>query len=208
MKLDTLDTLMTEELRDVYDAEKQITKALPKLAKAAHSQELKEALQEHLEVTRGQIARLEEIFGLLDEKPKSKPCAGMKGLIEEGNEILQEAKGDSDENLMDAAIISAAQRVEHYEISAYGSLRTYAECLGNDSVAQLLEQTKEEEAEADRKLTEISEQILQNAQNGMEEEDDEDIDEDEESADEEMSSGNGRKSAVKRPAATGRSRRR
>src|SRR3954453_574451 len=111
MKLDTLDTLMTEELRDVYDAEKQNTKALPKLAKAAHSPELKEALQEHLEVTKGQIARLEEIFGLLDEKPKSKPCAGMKGLIEEGNEILQEAKGDSDENLLDAAIISAAQRV-------------------------------------------------------------------------------------------------
>jgi ferritin-like metal-binding protein YciE len=196
MKLETLDTLLTEELRDVYDAEKQITRALPKMAKAAHSPELKEALQEHLEVTRGQIERLEEIFGLLDEKPKSKPCAGMKGLIEEGSEMLEMDK-NSDENLMDAAIISAAQRVEHYEMAAYGTLRTYAECLGNDRVAQLLEQTKEEEEEADRKLSEISEQILQAAQNGMNEgeEDDEDIEEEEDSEEMSVSSGNGRSPA-------------
>ena len=196
MKLDSLDTLMTEELRDVYDAEKQITKALPKMAKAAHSPELKEALQEHLEVTKGQIARLEEIFGLLDEKPRGKPCSGMKGLLEEGNEVLEEAKGGSDENLMDAAIISAAQRVEHYEISAYGTLRTYAECLGNDRVAQLLEQTKEEEAEADKKLSEISEQILQNAQNGMAEEDEEADETD--AGHEHVSAGNGRKTSTRR----------
>ncbi len=207
MKLDTLDTLMTEELRDVYDAEKQITKALPKLAKAAHSPELKEALQEHLDVTKGQIARLEEIFGLLDEKPKSRPCAGMKGLLEEGSEILEETdKRASDENLMDAAIIAATQRVEHYEISAYGTLRTHAERLGNDRVAQLLEQTKEEEAEADRKLSEISKQILRNAHNGFEEEEDEEIEEEEES-DRRMTAGNGRKRSGKQPASSGRSRR-
>ena len=160
MKIDSLDTLLTEELRDVYDAEKQITKALPKMVKAAHSEELKDALQEHLEITKGQITRLEEIFGLLDQKPRSRPCAGMKGIIEEGSEILHADKRASDENLMDAALISAAQRVEHYEISAYGTLRTFAERLGNDRIAQLLEQTKQEEAEADRKLTSISEHLL------------------------------------------------
>jgi ferritin-like metal-binding protein YciE len=207
MKIDSLDTLLTEELRDVYDAEKQITKALPKMAKAAHSPELKEALQEHLEITKGQISRLEEIFGLLDEKPKSHPCSGMKGLIEEGNEMLEIDKRASDGNLMDAAIISAAQRVEHYEISAYGTLRTFAEHLGNDRIARLLEQTKEEEAEADRKLTEISEHLLQSAGNGFGEEEEEEMDVVGEEEDE-GAGGNGRRSARKRPAASGRSRRR
>jgi ferritin-like metal-binding protein YciE len=160
MKIDSLDTLLTEELRDIYDAEKQITKALPKMAKAARSDELKEALQEHLEVTRGQIARLEEIFGILEEKPKSRPCAGMKGIIQEGSEMMQFDKRGSDEHLTDAAIISTAQRVEHYEIAVYGTLRTYAERLGNNRVARLLEQTKREEAEADRRLSQISEELL------------------------------------------------
>ncbi len=210
MKLESLDTLLTEELRDVYDAEKQITKALPKMAKAARSPELKEALQEHLEVTKGQIARLEEIFGLLDEKPRSRACAGMKGIIQEGNEILQVEKRGSDENLMDAAIISAAQRVEHYEIAAYGTLRTYAECMGNNRVAQLLEQTKEEEAEADKKLSEISEQLLQASQSSESEDEEEDYDmeedEEEESGSRQMTAGNGRGSS-RRNAASGRSRR-
>ena len=160
MKIDSIDTLLTEELRDVYDAEKQITKALPKMAKAAHSQELKEALQEHLEVTKGHISRLEEIFGLLDEKPRSRPCPGMKGIIKEGKEMTMQADGREPDHILDAAIISAAQRVEHYEIAAYGTLRSYAEVLGNQRVARLLEQTKEEEAEADRKLSAISEQLL------------------------------------------------
>lgn len=164
MKLDSLDTLLTEELRDVYDAEKQITKALPKMAKAAHSVELKEALEEHLDVTKGQIRRLEEIFGILDEKPRSRPCAGMKGIIEEGREMMRVDKRDSDEHLMDAALISAAQRVEHYEIAAYGTLRTYAEQMGNDRIARLLEQTKQEEAEADRKLSVISGELLSAAE--------------------------------------------
>src|SRR5262245_1285869 len=206
MRLDSLDTLMTEELRDVYDAEKQITRALPKMAKAAHSPELKEALQEHLEVTKGQIARLEEIFGLLDEKPKSRPCAGMKGLIEEGSEIIQADKRASRGNIADAAIIAAAKRVEHYEIAAYGTLRTYAELLGNDRVAQLFEQTKEEESEADRKLTSISEQLLSAERDGSKEDEEIDIEDEEdiEDIEEDRTGGNGRGS--RRPAATGRLR--
>ena len=180
MKLDTLDTLLTEELRDVYDAEKQITKALPKMVKAARSEELRQALQEHLEVTKGHVARLEEIFGLLDEKAKSKPCVGMKGIIQEGGEMMQFDKRGSDETLTDAALISAAQRVEHYEIAAYGTLRAYAEQLGNSRVAKLLEQTKKEEIEADRKLSEISMQLLSSQSNG----DDAELQDEEEEMDE------------------------
>jgi ferritin-like metal-binding protein YciE len=167
MRLDSLDTLLTEELRDVYDAEKQITRALPKLTKAAHSRELKDALKEHLEVTKGHINRLEEVFSMLDEKPRSRPCTGMKGLLKEGGEIAKTGKRGSDDNVADAAIISAAQRVEHYEIAAYGTLRTYAEQLGNDRIAKLLEQTKQEEADADRKLSSISEDLLATAQKGL-----------------------------------------
>jgi ferritin-like metal-binding protein YciE len=205
MKLDSLDTLMTEELRDVYDAEKQITKALPKLVKAANAQELKDALEEHLEITKGQITRLEEIFALLDQKPRSRPCAGMKGILEEGNEMLHVDKRGSSENLMDAAIISAAQRVEHYEIAAYGTLRTFAETLGNNRVAQLLEQTKEEEEEADRKLSSISEQLLAAERNGMGEEDeDTEVEEDEEVEEDVLMAGNGRHGSKHPPAARSR----
>ena len=205
MKLDSLDTLMTEELRDVYDAEKQITKALPKLVKAANARELKDALREHLEITKGQITRLEEIFELLDQKPRSHPCAGMKGILEEGNEMLQVDKRGSSENLMDAAIISAAQRVEHYEIAAYGTLRTFAETLGNNRVAQLLEQTKEEEEEADRKLSSISEHLLAAERNGMGEEDeDTEVEEDEEVEEDVSMAGNGRHGSKNPPAARSR----
>lgn len=214
MKIDSLDTLLTEELRDIYDAEKQITKALPKMAKAASSPQLRQALQEHLEVTRGQIGRIEEIFGLLDEKPKSHPCAGMKGIIEEGGEVLSEKRGSS-ENLSDAAIISSAQRVEHYEIAAYGTLRTYAEMLGNERVARLLEQTKQEEAEADRKLSSISEEILSEERAGLETEDEEiDMEEDGDIGKAEVSGGNGHRAARsssssgRKPSARGSSRKR
>jgi ferritin-like metal-binding protein YciE len=159
MTIDSIDTLLTEELKDIYDAEKQITKALPKMIKAASSPELKQAFEEHLEITKRQISRLEEVFELLDEKAGSKPCAGMKGLLQEGEEVMQE---DMDEELLyDAALIGAAQKVEHYEIAAYGTVRTFAQMLGNGQVVDLLEQTLEEEKEADRKLTEISEAFLQ-----------------------------------------------
>jgi ferritin-like metal-binding protein YciE len=159
MTIDSIDTLLTEELKDIYDAEKQITKALPKMVKAASAPGLKQAFEEHLEITKKQISRLEEVFELLDEKAGSKPCTGMKGLLQEGEEVMQE---DMDEELLqDAALIGAAQKVEHYEIAAYGSVRTFAQMLGNDQVVDLLEQTLEEEKEADRKLTEISEAFLQ-----------------------------------------------
>jgi ferritin-like metal-binding protein YciE len=158
MKIDSLSTLLQEEMKDIYDAEKRLVRALPKMAKAATSEDLRQALQEHLEVTKGQVQRLEQAFELLGAKAKAKTCAGMKGLIEEGEEVMSENAPD---NLMDAAIIGAAQRVEHYEMAAYGTARTFAERLGNDEVASLLEETLNEEKEADRKLTQISEQLLQ-----------------------------------------------
>jgi len=201
MKMDSLDTLLIAELRDIYDAEKQITRALPKLTKAASSEQLKEALAEHLEITKGQIGRLEEIFGMLDEKPKSHPCAGMKGILEEGGEILKADKRGGNRNLLDAAIIAGAQKVEHYEMAAYGTLRTYAEMLGNERIAQLLEQTKQEEAEADRKLSSISEELLtaENTASG-----EEDTDQEDEEMQEEV--GNGTRHGARRPAASGSSR--
>lgn len=178
MIIDSIDTLLTEELKDIYDAEKQITKALPKMAKAASSPELRQAFEEHLEITKKQISRLEEVFELLDEKAGSRPCAGMKGLLQEGEEVMKE---DVDEEVLhDAAIIGAAQKVEHYEIAAYGTVRTFAQMLGNDQVVELLEQTLEEEKEADRKLTEISETLLQGmAEEASEDEDMESMEEEE-----------------------------
>ncbi len=121
MKLDSLNTLLEEELKDVYSAEKQLLKALPKMAKNASSGDLKMALQEHLEVTRGQVQRLEQVFQSLGKPPKAKTCKAMQGLIEEASEMMEE---DAEEAVMDAAIIGSAQKVEHYEIAAYGTLRT------------------------------------------------------------------------------------
>src|SRR5262245_40723952 len=123
MKLDTLNTLLEEELKDIYDAEKRLVRALPKMAKAASTIELRSALQEHLEVTKGQVQRLEQVFEGLGVPAKGKPCVGMKGLIEEGEEVMQQ---DGLKSLKDAAIIGAAQRVEHYEMAAYGTARTLA----------------------------------------------------------------------------------
>ena len=167
MKIEKLEQLFQEELRDLYDAEKQLVRALPKMAKAASSEELREALTEHLEVTKAQVQRLEEIFESLSVKPKSKPCAGMKGLIEEGQEMMDE---DAIGELMDAALIGAAQRVEHYEIAAYGTARTFAQQLRQHEAAQLLQQTLEEEQEADEKLTQISESLLEILQQSEREE--------------------------------------
>jgi ferritin-like metal-binding protein YciE len=156
-KLDSLEPLMIEELRDLLDAERQITKALPRMAKAASSDELRAAFEEHLEITNEQIERLNQIFDELDHPAKPKKCAGMRGLIEEGKEKLDE---DAVESVTDAALIAAAQKVEHYEIAAYGTVRTYAERLGHDHIAELLEQTLEEEKETDRKLTELAESLV------------------------------------------------
>lgn len=153
MKLENLQHLYLKELRDLYDAENQITDALPKLIDAAHNSELKNALQEHLNVTQKQISRLEQIFQMLNEKPTGETCKGMKGVIKEGDEIVS-AGGDP--STVDAGIISAAQRVEHYEMAGYGTVRTYAKLLGQEQMASLLQQTLQEEEEADQRLTQIA----------------------------------------------------
>jgi ferritin-like metal-binding protein YciE len=157
VKLDTLRKLYLEELRDIYNAEQQLVKTLPKMAKAASAEELKEALQDHLEETKGHLERIDEIFNDLDESPKGKTCQAMKGLVEEGSEIL-ETKGE--ESVIDAGIIAAAQKVEHYEIATYGTLRTWADLLGESDAADLLQQTLDEEGDADKRLNELAEEIV------------------------------------------------
>jgi ferritin-like metal-binding protein YciE len=157
MKLDTLKTLYTNELRDLYNAEGQLLKAMPKMAKAASSEELKDAFEKHLEQTKSHVERLEEVFEDIGEKPKGKTCRAMKGLIEEGFEILQE---DGEESVIDAGIIVAAQKVEHYEIAGYGSVRTFAQLLGKDRSAELLQTTLEEESEANEVLNRLAEDIV------------------------------------------------
>ena len=153
----TLHELLVDEIKDLYHAEKQMTKALPKMAKAASHEDLREAFEVHLEETREQITRLEEVFSALDEKVKAKPCPGMAGIIEEGNDLRQE---DAEESVMDAGLIAAAQRAEHYEIGAYGTCASWARLLGLDEVASLLEQTLEEEKAADKKLSALAEQEI------------------------------------------------
>jgi ferritin-like metal-binding protein YciE len=157
MKLDTLKTLYLNELRDLYNAENQLVKALPKLAKAASSEKLKEAFEKHLEQTKSHVERLEEVFKEADEKPKGKTCQGMKGIIEEGSEILQK---DGNESVIDAGIIVAAQKAEHYEIASYGSVRTFAQLLGKDRSAELLQTTLNEESEANEVLTRLADDIV------------------------------------------------
>jgi ferritin-like metal-binding protein YciE len=156
MEHSALKELYIDELRDIYNAESQLVKALPKMAKASTSDELRSGFESHLEQTRGHVQRLEEIFDALDEKPTGKKCAGMQGLVKEGEGIMDE---DFQGEVMDAALISAAQRVEHYEIAAYGCVRSWAEVLGESEAASLLEKTLEEEKETDQKLTELSEKI-------------------------------------------------
>ena len=157
MKFDSLKTLYVNELRDLYNAEKQLVKALPKMAKAASSQELKDAFEKHLEQTKTHVERLEEAFEELGEKPKGKTCKAMKGLIEEGSEILDK---DGDESVIDAGIIVAAQKVEHYEIAGYGSVRTFAELLGKNKSAELLQSTLDEESETNETLNQLAEGIV------------------------------------------------
>ena len=158
--VNTIDQLFVEELKDIYSAETQITKALPKMVKAATSEELKTAFKEHLEETEGQIERLDQIFENLHINPKGKTCDGMKGVLEEGEEMLKETGEGS---VRDAALISAAQRVEHYEMAAYGAVRTYAEKLGKKQFVELLQETLEEEKAADNKLTQIALKVQQQA---------------------------------------------
>ena len=156
MKLENLQQLFVKELRDLYDAENQITDALPKMIDAAQHSDLKNALQQHLNVTQQQIARLDHIFQMLNEKPTGETCKGMKGVIKEGDEIVSQG---GDPSTVDAGIISAAQRVEHYEMAGYGTVRTYAELLGQNEMARLLEQTLKEEQEADKTLSQIAKAV-------------------------------------------------
>jgi ferritin-like metal-binding protein YciE len=157
MKLDTLQKLYTDELRDLYNAENQLLKALPKMAKAASSADLKGAFEKHLEQTKGHVKRLEKVFEELDEKPKGKTCRAMKGLIEEGSEILEQ---EGEESVLDAGIIVAAQKVEHYEIAGYGSARTFAHLLGQDKAAELLQATLDEESETNELLNRLAESVI------------------------------------------------
>jgi ferritin-like metal-binding protein YciE len=157
VKLKTMDDLFLDSIRDLYDAEKQITKALPKMTKAATSDELKAAFEEHLQVTRRQVERLEQIFSQLDEKPGGKKCAAMQGLIEEGEELIKDGEPSA---IRDAGLIGAAQKVEHYEMAGYGTARTFAQLLGHTEAAQLLEETLSEEKETDQRLTELAESVV------------------------------------------------
>jgi ferritin-like metal-binding protein YciE len=156
MAAENLHELFVDELKDIYDAEKQLTKALPKMAKACESEELRAAFEEHLEITRMQVNRLEEVFKSLGMAARGKTCEGMKGLIEEGQEKMQELEQGA---TLDAALIASAQKVEHYEIASYGTLATFAEIMGHQEAKDLLGQTLDEEKEADERLTQVAGQI-------------------------------------------------
>jgi len=154
--MESLQDLFVDQLKDIYNAENQLVKALPKMAKSATSPELKTAFENHLEETRGHVERLEEIFEKLGEKPGGKTCKAMKGLVEEGSEMMDE---DAEAPIMDAGLITAAQRVEHYEIAAYGCVRNFARLLNHNEMAHILQQTLDEEGAADKKLTKLAENI-------------------------------------------------
>lgn len=156
-KLKSLDDLLVHELQDIYHAEGQITKALPKMIKAATNPELQAAFEEHLEQTEGQIERLEQVFKLLGLPAKGKKCDGMAGLIEEGRKMIEE---DAEPSVKDAALIAAAQKVEHYEIASYGCVCTYAEMLGYEQIHELLGQNLDEEETTDEKLTVLAESVI------------------------------------------------
>jgi len=179
--MESLEDLMQDELKDIYDAEKQLTKALPKLAKKATNEELRDALQTHLQETEGHVERLEQIFETLGMPVRGKRCEGMKHLIDEGNEMISDAEEDA---TRDAIMIAAVQKTEHYEIASYGTLRTWANVLGKTEVASICEETLEEEKAADEKLTAIAESFV-NEQSANEGEGEE----------EEQSSSRGRRSA-------------
>jgi ferritin-like metal-binding protein YciE len=153
MKINNLEDLYIEELKDLYSAETQLTEALPKMAKAAVSPQLKKGFQHHLDQTKKQAARIEKIFSGKEFSPRGKKCIGMEGLIKEGEEII---KSDIDKSVIDAALIAAAQRVEHYEIAAYGTVRTFAEMLGEVEAVRLLDVSIQEEGETNKKLTTLA----------------------------------------------------
>ena len=177
MSVGTAEELFVDELKDIYSAEKQAVKAYPRLTKAVQSEELKQAMQEHLEQTKGQIERLDRIFEILEKRSSGKTCEGMKGLIEEAQTQLEEIEKGP---VLDCAIIGALQRVEHYEIAAYGTVATLAEAMGQEEVKELLGETLEEEKETDERLTQVAQSVNSEAlSEGQEEEGSEDEDENE-----------------------------
>jgi ferritin-like metal-binding protein YciE len=153
MRLASMQDLFLHELKDLYSAEKQLVRALPKMAKAASSEHLRNAIEMHLDETKVQVERLEQVFQMLDKKPRAEKCEAMEGLIKEGEKLIEE---DGDESVKDAGMIGAAQKVEHYEIAGYGCVRTYAEMLGMHKAAELLQMTLDEEKAADEKLNELA----------------------------------------------------
>jgi Mn-containing catalase len=176
--MEVLQELLTEELKDLLSAENQLVKALPKMAKAAKDGELKQAFQDHLEQTKEHVERLKQIFELLEEKPRAKTCKGMAGLIEEGQEAITEGK-EKEEAPADLALIGAAQRVEHYEMAAYGTARAIAEQMDRRDIVKLLQQTLDEEEKADQLLTECAQPLLEQAGQPAEEEEEEELEEEE-----------------------------
>ena len=157
MEMDSLRKLYVDELKDLYSAEKQILQALPRMAKKAKNAQLKQAFELHVQETQKQVERLDQVFEMLGKSSRGKKCKGMEGLLEEGKEMMQE---DMEPEVMDAALISAAQRVEHYEIAGYGTVRTYAQILGEDKHVKLLQQTLDEEGNTDKKLTQLAESTI------------------------------------------------
>ncbi|HKI01340.1 MAG TPA: ferritin-like domain-containing protein [Thermoanaerobaculia bacterium] len=157
MEIDSLRKLYVDELKDLYSAEKQILQALPRMAKKTKNAQLKQAFELHVQETQKQVERLDQVFEMLGKSPRGKKCKGMEGLLEEGKEMMQE---DMEPEVMDAALIAAAQRVEHYEIAGYGTVRTYAQILGEDQHVKLLQQTLDEEGNTDKKLTQLAESSI------------------------------------------------
>jgi ferritin-like metal-binding protein YciE len=200
MKVTTLETLFLKELKDVYDAEKRLTRALPKLAKSAQSPELASAFRDHLEVTRNHVERLEEVFELIEQKPAGAPCAGMKGLIEEGEEMISSAEAGP---VLDVGLVAGARRVEHYEMAAYTSLIALAESVGSEAISELLAQNLKEEEEADSLLETLAQSLVAEATDSEEEEVDEETEMEEEEEEieeeavsEEAAGGAGRSASV------------
>jgi len=199
MSVGTAEELFVDELKDIYSAEKQAVKAFPRLTKAVQSEELKQAMQEHLEQTKGQIERLDRIFEILDKRSTGKTCAGMKGLVEEAQSQVEEIEKGP---VLDCAMIGALQRIEHYEIAAYGTAATLAEAMGQDEVKELLGETLEEEKETDERLTQVAQSVNSEAiGEGSEEEDSEEDDENQRSSN--GSRGSSRSSAKKSTSRSG-----
>jgi ferritin-like metal-binding protein YciE len=202
--IDSLASLFEDELKDVYDAEKQITKALPKMIKKTGSDELRSAFEEHLQQTEQQIERLEQVFDLLEMPARGKKCLGMQNLIKEGQEMMAEAE---DDDTRDALMIAAAQKIEHYEIAAYGTLRVWANLLGHDEAASLFEETLDEEKETDQNLTAIAESFVnQAAADTEDEEEEEEQPRARGGARKSRSAGTGRQQAADRGGSRGRGR--